>query len=44
MSIGTKIKKVDFFKVVPEKMKEASYLGLCLSMTFFLLLVLMILN
>ena len=44
MALKNKIKEVDFFKIVPEKMKEASYLGLCLSMTFAFLLVLMILN
>jgi hypothetical protein len=44
MALGNKMKKMDFLKIVPEKMKEASYLGLGLSITFTVLLVLMILN
>lgn len=44
MALGNKMKNVDFLKIVPEKMKDASYLGLGLSLTFVVLLVLMILN
>lgn len=44
MALGNKMKRVDFFKIVPEKMKEASYLGIGLTLTFAVLLILMILN
>lgn len=44
MALGNKMKRIDFLKIVPEKMKEASYLGLGLSLIFTVLLILMILN
>ena len=44
MSFKKNLTKIDLIKIIPEKLKEASYLGLFLSGTFLLILVLMITN
>lgn len=44
MSIKKNLRKMDLIKIIPEKLKESSYLGLGLSGIFIITLILMITN
>jgi len=39
-----RLKKIDVMKVIPDNLKESTYFGVCLSATFIIFVMLMILN
>lgn len=44
MALSDRIKQLDFVKIIPDQMKQGSYLGIILSLGFLVLIFFMVLN